>query len=177
MSDFLIVLLVVIVFVWLAAFAVVGLIVTAQPRADPIKRYPLIVLYAALLHYVWAASLIVDAKAGDATSLAGLFRSLGREGTIAALLVVATLALIYVFVFSKRGMAAAIYALPQQAVLLISAWTAVSAMHAGHFADGVERPVAFIVADQSPAVIAAVLHAAAILIGLWQSWSLRPAAA
>jgi hypothetical protein len=166
MPDFLILLLLVILGVWVAAFGVVGLIVTAQPSTAPIKRYPLIVLFAAVLHYVWAASLIADTRAGDATSLSGLVHLFGSRPTILVLLVVATLALAYVFLFSQRGLTAAIFAVPQQAVLLVSAWTAVAAMASGHFADGVERPIPFIIADQSPAVIAAILHAAAIFIGL-----------
>jgi hypothetical protein len=167
MSDFLVLLLVVIV-VWVAAYAVVGLVVVVQPSAEPIKRYPLIVLYAALLHYVWAAALLTDARAGEITSMSGLYRIFGASNLAIVLFVVATLALAYVFFFAERGMLATTFAVPQQAVLLLSAWSAVDAMASGRFPDGVERPIAFIVADQSPAVIAATLHAAAIFIGLWR---------
>ena len=167
MSNFLI-LLVVVIAVWVAAFGVVGLVIVARPSPTPIMRYPLIVLYAALLHYVWAGALIIDPRAGEATSMSGLFDLFGRETLIVILIGVATLALVYVFLFSERRVEAALFALPQQAILLMSAWTAITAMGSGHFADGVVRPIPFILADQAPAVIAAVLHAAAILIGLWR---------
>ena len=151
--------------VWALTMAIILALVVGQRLPIAAYRYPLIVLYAVVLHYVWAACLIVDPRAGEATSLAWLTQVFRPELAISLLLIVATLALIYVFLFSARYPWAVLLVLPQQAVLFISAWTALTAMIEGHFADGVARPTAFIVADQAPAIIAAVLHTAAIIMG------------
>lgn len=53
--------------------------------------------------------------------------------------------------------------LPQQALLTLSAYAAVSAITAAHYGDGLMRPRVFILADQAPAMIALVLHTAALI--------------
>lgn len=62
--------------VWVMILLVLGF---APVEPSPVKRYPLIVLYAAILHYVWAVSVALDPRAGEATSLAGLAWLLGRS--------------------------------------------------------------------------------------------------
>lgn len=54
------------------------------------------------------------------------------------------------------------FLLPQQTVLLLSAIGALGAMISGTFADGIVRSSAFLVADQAPVVVAAVLHTISI---------------
>ena len=51
-----------------------------------------------------------------------------------------------------------LFVLPQQLVLLVSAFGALTAMATGTFADGALRPVSFIVADQSPIVLVTIFH-------------------
>lgn len=61
---------------------------------------------------------------------------------------------------SWQGLAAL---LPQQAILTFSAYAAVAAVAVAHYGDGVPRPRLFILADQAPAVLAMVLHTAAVV--------------
>jgi hypothetical protein len=150
-----------VVSIWILFVAVMAVATTdSMPR----RRYPLIVLYAVVLHYVWGASLIANPGSGAATSLAGLAWLFGPKPLAIILFAVASMSLVFVAFESVRGIPSVLFALPQQAVLLMSAWAALTAMWSGEFADGVSRPVAFIVADQAPAVIAAALHAVAIVL-------------
>ena len=48
--------------------------------------------------------------------------------------------------------------LPQQTILVISASGALRAAVQGHYADGVARPGAFILADQLPVVVLMLCH-------------------
>lgn len=52
----------------------------------------------------------------------------------------------------------AIFLIPQQLLLTLSAYGAVQAMLSGTFADGVIRSKAFLVADQAPSVILLFLY-------------------
>jgi hypothetical protein len=150
-----------VVSIWVLFVAVLA-VATTEPM--PRRRYPLIVLYAVILHYVWAASLLANPGAGAATSLSGLAWLFGPKPLAIILFAVATMSLVFVAFASVRGIPSVLFALPQQVVLLLSAWTSLTAMWRGEFADGVSRPVAFIVADQAPAVIAAALHAVALVL-------------
>lgn len=153
---------------WVMTIAIIALALVADPSKIPAKRFPLIVLYAAVLHYVWAACLWIDPAAGQATSLARLSSVIGPDLLPFLLFAVSTLALVYVFFLAEMRLLGLLCVLPQQVILLMSAWTAVKAMSAGSFADGVLRPTAFITADQAPAVIAAILHTLAIILGAWR---------
>jgi hypothetical protein len=53
--------------------------------------------------------------------------------------------------------------LPQQSLLVISALGALSAIISGHFADGVVRPWGFIMADQFPIILSAILYSVSIV--------------
>ena len=57
----------------------------------------------------------------------------------------------------------AVFLIPQQSLLLVSAAGAITAMVLSQFADGVVRPRAFIAADQMHIVLAALGHGAAIV--------------
>jgi hypothetical protein len=52
---------------------------------------------------------------------------------------------------------------PQQFVLIISASGALHAAFVGHYADGVPRPWQFILGDQLPVILAALLYTYALL--------------
>jgi len=80
--------------VWIMILAVLGF---TPIEPSPAKRYRLIVLYAAILHYVWAVSVTLDARASEATSLAGLAWLLSPRLLAPTLFVVASLSLIYAF--------------------------------------------------------------------------------
>src|SRR5205809_1075139 len=87
---------------WVLAAAFIFRLVAG--RGGPpvaVSRYPLIVIYAIILHYVWVGCLIIDPAAGNATSPAGLTRFFG-PATVEVLFIVATLAIAYLAIFSNR---------------------------------------------------------------------------
>ena len=119
-----------------------------------------IVIYAALLHVCWGVLLLIDVHAAGTTTIHGLP---GSPIVVALmLLVVGTIAIVGHRLPEQWR---TIVWMPQQIVLLLSAATAIGCVLASKFADGVERPWAFILADQLPAMIAATQHTVAILEG------------
>lgn len=70
------------------------------------------------------------------------------------------------------GIRGALALTPQQITLLISAFSAITFIVQGHYADGVERPVTFILPDQALVVVTAIVHTCALLgyyrSHLWQ---------
>lgn len=121
----------------------------------------LVVLYCVALHYVWALVTWLDPVALNATPLATIYQVFRTDTLVViALIVAATLALLS----SMCNFPLNVWCLlPQQALLLMSASGAIAAMIAGQFADGVLRPHAFITADQMHIVLAAAVHALAIM--------------
>jgi hypothetical protein len=124
-------------------------------------QIPLIIVYAILIHLTWAVTLLFDPAAGYATAVHTLLNFVSDTSATIVYFVVAGVAIIGLLYrgFSKP----ALCMLPQQLIMMISAGGAIWAMWLGQFADGIQRPHAFLIADQSPAVIAAVLHTYAIL--------------
>jgi hypothetical protein len=103
--------------------------------------------------------LLWDPAAGNATAVHALLQLVSRPAAISIYGVVALLAAFGLFY--RRGCVWCL--LPQQFVLMLSAVGAGMAMWAGAFADGVARPPAFIIADQMPAILAAIGHTYAII--------------
>jgi len=64
--------------------------------------------------------------------------------------------------------------IPQQGAVIATAGGAIAAVISGHYADGVMRPWAFILADQLPSILIAVFHTLALfdLAGMLK-WPLR----
>ena len=54
--------------------------------------------------------------------------------------------------------------LPQQFIMLLSSGGAIHAMVVGHFADGIARSNAFLLADQSPTIILVIFHTWAMVL-------------
>lgn len=110
---------------------------------------------------MWAILLFADPMAVGATPVAalyGVFRSdvglaaaLGGAGMLAACALFAKLPWPIVLM------------IPQQSLLLISAFGAITAIVTGQYADGVERARGFIAADQVHIILAATSHAFAII--------------
>lgn len=124
-----------------------------------------VVLLASLLHLMWAGLLIADVGAGGSTPVAILLRIFGGPVRATVVLVaVASAAMCFPFVryrMSAKAMAAML--LPQQTVLLMSAGAGLWATSIGHYADGVIRPWGFILADQLPVILLALLYTVAVL--------------
>lgn len=133
------------------------------------KHYYLIITYAIVLHWLWAICLMFDSAAGNATSVHTLLHFMTETGAIATYIGVALLS--FIGLFYDRGLMKVLCLLPQQFLMMVSAGGALYAMYLGQFADGVQRSHAFIIADQSPAVIAAILHTVAICLIAGEPWT------
>lgn len=122
------------------------------------------VWFAVLLHLTWAGMLLFSDKPKNATAVHALARVWPAKVGLATVLVVvagcATFAILKKDVPIHYRVALLI---PQQIVLGISTAGAIWAMWVGHFADGVQRPTEFLIADQAPAALALIIHSATIL--------------
>jgi hypothetical protein len=126
-----------------------------------VSRHPMIILYAVCLHLVWATTLFLggqDVIGITAASAIGYY----SVWTGVLFLIVALLALIGLGVPST--FLSIVFMLPQQVILALSAEAAVNAMIRGSFADGTIRSHLFIIADQCPALFAAIWHGVALFI-------------
>lgn len=126
-----------------------------------IKLECLIILYAVLLHLIWAVALMFDHTVNGITGIHMLQEVIHPPFARWVFLTVAVLA--FVGMLARDRKIAASLMVPQQAVLFWSAGGALVAMIAGVYADGTIRTPWFLLADQSPALLVAVLHSIAIL--------------
>ncbi|HEU5160220.1 MAG TPA: hypothetical protein VFU43_24700 [Streptosporangiaceae bacterium] len=126
------------------------------------KVRPVAIIWCAIvLHLLWGCLLLVNDKALGATALHA-FAGMPRQLTAAILFVVAGLAAVGVVRPHSRTVSLALL-LPQQAVLSISAMSAILAVIDGQYGDGVSRPWYFILADQAPVILTMVLHTIAVV--------------
>ena len=120
-----------------------------------------IFLYAILLHTIWGIVLLISADPLHVTAISGIvtlgFVSAPSAGVL--FLFVAFLAYIGIVAPKPAGF---FFLLPQQLVLTCAAFGALESIIAGSFADGVIRSTPFLMADQSPAVLIALLHTLAV---------------
>jgi len=124
------------------------------------RYFPFIILYVMMLHLAWAACIVFDAQALNATPLSPLGHAFGSLTTIVSVL-------ICVSVLSIAGLfpptpSTVLMLMPQQGLLVISASSSVLAAMSESYADGVLRPVAFIAADQAAIILIAIVHMFAI---------------
>jgi hypothetical protein len=135
------------------------------PAVNAIALGKYVVLLASVLHLMWAALLVVDSAAERSTPVHIVSLVFGGPTrTAVVLVVVATLAMIFPFLRHRvTNHALALMLIPQQMVLLLSAGNGIRATAISHYADGVGRPWAFILADQLPVILLAVLYSVAVL--------------
>ena len=130
-----------------------------------------IVYYAIAVHYCWAVAIYLVPSAYHIAALGELSRlGLGARHASLMLLAVATCALFGALF--DRNYLCRLGLFPQQFLLVISAGGALSCVLRGSYADGTLRPMAFIAADQSPAILIAVFHTFALL-EIYGGWSWR----
>lgn len=123
-----------------------------------------VILYACLLHYAWAGLLAYSPDAGHSTPVAGVIDVVGGRWQAVAVFGITAL-LAQIGVMRRKPMRLrSLMLLPQQIVLLISAEAGLHAVIAGHYADGVLRPWPFILSDQLPMILVALLYTSAILV-------------
>jgi hypothetical protein len=140
---------------------------TASARAGAATRAWLrlrpvwIIWYAVLLHITWGCLLLASRDPYGATAL-HVYDWVPRVVLAAALFAASGLA-IWGGTRRRPSWQGLATLLPQQAMLTFSAYAAVVAVAVAHYGDGVPRPRPFILADQVPAVLAMVLHTAAVI--------------
>jgi len=132
-----------------------------RARFTAILTHPWIIWYAVLLHTLWACLLLASQKTYGATAL-HVYRPVPRTLMAAALLTASVLAA-WAVTRQRPSWQTLAALLPQQAILTVSAYAAAAAVVVSHYGDGVIRPRPFILADQAPAILAFVLHTAAVV--------------
>lgn len=121
----------------------------------------IMVLYAIALHVTWAALIAIDPSAVNATAVNAIYRFVhDPTALIVLLLSVAGLAIVGLF---TRVPWIVLLLIPQQCILMASASGTVEAIYLAQFADGVIRSRAFLAADQSYSILAAIGHTVAII--------------
>lgn len=120
-----------------------------------------IIWYAVALHTVWGCLILLSPAPYGATAL-HVFHDLPR-GILAGALFSASGLAVWALTRRQPSLKSLAALLLQQALLTLSAYAAVAAVFVAHYGDGVPRPPLFILADQAPAIIAFVLHTAAVI--------------
>lgn len=128
-----------------------------------------IIVLVSVLHLVWAGLLISSATAAHSTPVAAVVAVTGSRAAAAGAL--ASTGLLALFTGWLHGSPHRIRPwlrvaglVPQQFFLVASAASGVMAAVHGHYADGVPRPWQFILGDQLPVVLVALLYATAIVV-------------
>jgi hypothetical protein len=129
---------------------------------------PLIVWGAIFLHIVIGVLVLTDEAAGRSTGPAEVVQWLGATGGAVAMLSASALALTSVFLRRAPNWTRLVLLLPQQLLLYVAAWGGLHAVVNGHYADGVDRPYQFILTDQLPLMLLAVIHTLAVIEFPWQ---------
>jgi len=123
-----------------------------------------IIIYSIVLHATWGAVLAVSGEQLQTTAIytLSLFIPWPRvEG--AALLLISAAALWSLRRETVPSMRSLLGVIPQQLILMASAFGALVCIAKSQFADGVIRPWTFILVDQSAIVLLAILHTAALV--------------
>lgn len=124
------------------------------------RKFPLIVLYAVIMHVVWGTCALIDSSAYNATAFSGIYNVFGDLSPYLCFGVAAS-AMVALFIPSM--LFSFILMMPQQCLFFFSAFAALHGMIDAHFADGVIRSREFIVSDQIPALLGAVAHTLAMV--------------
>jgi hypothetical protein len=124
-----------------------------------------IIVFASLMHAGWAVLLLISPTAAGSTPVSIIVKVCGGPYRTAFVGFVAS-AMAIVFPFFRRRVsntALAIMLIPQQVLLFMSAGAGIYAAAVQHYADGVPRPWPFILSDQLPVILAALLYTIAVL--------------
>lgn len=130
-----------------------------------------ILWYVILLHTVWGITLLFSPAPLNITAIHTMLdlRLVSPEGAAARYLSASLLAIMALFMPPRTAI---LFLIPQHVLLAVGAYGATVAIIAGRFADGVVRDSAFLLTDQSPAIIMYVLHIV-ILINLFTQFLRR----
>ena len=122
---------------------------------------PWIIWYAIVLHLAWAVMLLINGDALGATST-HYFHDWNRFAVSGFFFAVAGLAA-WATTRKTMSMRTLLALLPQQLILMISAYCAFMAVWHSSYGDGVIRPTLFILADQLPVILTMVVHTITIV--------------
>lgn len=123
---------------------------------------PVAIIWCAVaLHLLWGCLLLIDDQALGATSISA-FAGIPRLVIAVLFFTVAAMATAGLIRRRRTWLSLAML-LPQQAVLSVSAVSAIVAVIYSRYGDGVERPWHFILADQAPMILTVVLHTIAVV--------------
>lgn len=125
------------------------------------RMISIMVLFAIVLHLVWAWLLVFDPSPLNVNAIDALYRYIHPAPVLIVVIMSAALMALAGIFTTKPWIL--LLLIPQQALLMMSAAGAIESMWLGQFADGVLRPHSFIVADQIYSVLAAVGHTTAII--------------
>ncbi len=124
-----------------------------------------IIWLAMVLHLIQGFLLLLDKTAGNTTSAHLLLKYVPYAPLAGLIMVAAALLamveLVYFHYIPNTG--SVILLLPQQIILIMAAGSAIQAIFLSHFADGVIRSRAFIIADQSVFILLAIFYTVAII--------------
>jgi hypothetical protein len=118
--------------------------------------------YASALHLSWAVLLLSPHDMRTA-GLARFIELLGPAAAAALFLLIGAAAA-YASARAPRGWLGLALVFPQQVVLLLTAAIALEHALRGTYGDGVQRPPEFILADQLPLILTALIHTAALTL-------------
>jgi hypothetical protein len=121
--------------------------------------------YALTLHILQGVPVLMSIDATRSTPVYALLRFLPTHNhvVLGLVMICASIASIIAMRSTGNRLADTALMLPQQILLLVSAGGSVAAILASQYADGTPAPLAHILTDQIPGVIAAVLHSYALL--------------
>ncbi len=125
--------------------------------------YPISVMIAIAMHFIWTAGLLIEPSAIHATGLHTML-IISQNSAAAAAIFGASAVLACAGLAIRRRWLRVTLLLPQQAALWVSVVGAMNAMALGMFADGVFRTHWFLIVDQIPVVLIALGHTAALLL-------------
>ena len=132
--------------------------------------------YAVCVHTSWAVILLAGGESAvRATPIHTISGHAQWIGLSLPVLLLATSALAtYGLTKAQSPYTRALCLIPQQGAVIATAGGAIAAVISGHYADGVMRPAAFILADQLPSILIAVFHTFAVfdLAGMLK-WPLK----
>ncbi len=120
-----------------------------------------IIWYAVLLHALWGVLLLAGPSPYGATAV-HVYSGVPRFALAAFLFLASGLAA-WSITWPRPSWPSLAALLPQQALLTVSAYSALLAVIEAHYADGVIRPRLFILADQAPVILTMMLHTAAVV--------------
>lgn len=138
------------------------------PRWNLYRGGFLVIVYAICLHLSWAVALLLSDHPIQTTPTAYMFRAVGQNRSAAIYIGVALMTVAGLF---RPGWPGLLLSLPQNAILALGAASGIASALVGHYPDGVIRPGLFILVDQMPMILVAVLHAACLVVYHSLSWT------